>query len=412
MLPYQVMAKPVGPLCNLECTYCYYRRKSALFPAGIRRMSDDVLAAYVEQYLRQEADEVTFAWQGGEPTLAGIEFFSRAVDLQRQYCPPRTRIVNALQTNGLLIDPEWAHFLAGNGFLVGLSIDGPEDLHDAFRRGPDGSPTWRDAVRALRVLQDAGAEVNALVVVHSVNVREPLRVYRFLRSCGVQHIQFIPCVERAPDGGVTSRSVSADDWGRFLMAVFNEWAEHDVGKVFVQLFEVMIGLRMGLPAGLCTFSRTCGRALVLEHNGDVFSCDHFVTPEHRLSNILQVPLESMVESGQQRRFGEAKYTALPQQCRSCDVLFWCWGECPRCRTAVTPSGEPGLNHLCEGYRAFFRRTGPVLQAMADRIATGFPAKPAQVRADARPAAWAPKVGRNAPCPCGSGRKYKRCCGAD
>jgi len=411
MLPYQVMAKPVGPLCNLHCTYCYYRRRQELFGDRIGRMPDDVLAAYVEQYLAQDADEVTFCWQGGEPTLAGIDFYERALDLQRRYRPPRTKVVNAFQTNGLLIDREWASFLTGNGFLTGLSIDGPQDLHDVFRRRADGSPSWRDAMRALGALQDAGAEINALVVVNSVNAREPLRVYRFLRSCGVQHIQFIPCVERATDGSIAGYSVGGDDWGRFLTAIFDEWVRRDVGRVFVQLFEVMLGMRMGLPAGLCTFARTCGRALVLEHNGDVFSCDHFVTPQHRLGNILDTPLEEMVESDQQRQFGEAKRSRLPAQCLSCDTLFWCWGECPRCRVDTTPSGEPGLNHLCSGYRAFFRHAGPTLQMMADRIARGLPPLASAVQADerTRPAL---KVGRNDPCPCGSGRKYKRCCGAN
>lgn len=411
MQPYQVMAKPVGPLCNLECTYCYYRRKHELFGNSVSLMSEDVLSAFVEQYCAQRCDEITFAWQGGEPTLAGIAFYERALELQRRRCGPGTALVNAFQTNGLLIDREWATFLAEHDFLVGLSIDGPEDLHDTFRRRRDGSPTWRNVVRSLQFLQDAEAEVNALVVVNSANVREPLRVYRFLRSLGIRHIQFIPCVERAT-GGVTPYSVGPEDWGRFLIAVFDEWLRNDVGRVFVQLFEVMLGMRMGLPAALCTFARTCGRALVLEHNGDVFSCDHFVTPEHRLGNILQTPLEAMVESEQQRRFGEAKHDQLPRQCLSCDALFWCWGECPRCRVATTPSGEPGLNHLCEGYRAFFRHSGPTLQAMADRVAVGL--APATVGAGTRPQlrdSLRAKVGRNDPCPCGSGRKYKHCCGA-
>ena len=381
MLPYQVMVKPVGPACNLRCDYCYYLPKHALFPNGVTLMADELLAVFTEQYLKQEPagqasdlQVVTFGWQGGEPTLAGIPFFARALELQRRYRPEHIAVENSFQTNGILIDTEWAQFLAENNFLVGLSIDGPEELHDVFRRDPIGKPSWRRVMAAFERLTEAGARVNALVVVNSANAKHPLKVYRFLRSAGFQHIQLIPCVEKLPNGRVSPRSVSPDEWGKFLTAIFNEWLEFDVGRVFVQLFEEALGMRMGSPPALCAFARTCGRALVLEHNGDLFSCDHFVTPEHRLGNIVQTPLVEMVESEQQRRFGEAKYNLLPQQCLRCEVLFWCRGECPRNRILPTADSSPDrkLNYLCEGYKLFFLHAGPALQAMADRMLHGVP----------------------------------------
>jgi uncharacterized protein len=415
--PYHVMAKPVGPACNLRCAYCYYLHKDALFPNGVRRMPDEVLVAFTEQYLAQQAPAVGFVWQGGEPTLAGIGFYRRAFELQERLRPPGTSVSNALQTNGVLIDREWAQFLAERGFLVGISIDGPQELHDAYRRDASGSGSWGRAVAGLRELQRAGAEVNALVVVNRLNAKEPRRVYRALRDAGIAHMQLIPCVEPVGDGRASERSVQPVDWGRFLLGVLEEWLSRDVGRAFVQLFEVMLAMRQGAPSTLCVHARTCGRALVLEHNGDLFSCDHFVSPQHRLGNITQASLAEMVDSAQQRVFGEAKHATLPHQCRECEALPWCRGECPRNRISTTDDGEPGLNYLCTGYRLFFREAGPVLQAMADRLAQGVPpAEAARVGAETLSppqvrGAGSPRPGRNDPCPCGSGRKYKRCCGA-
>ncbi|MGC8833163.1 MAG: anaerobic sulfatase maturase [Armatimonadota bacterium] len=381
------MVKPVGPACNLRCAYCYYLPKHTLFPNGINCMSDELLAIFTEQYLKQDSQTVTFGWQGGEPTLAGIHFFARALELQRRYRPEHITIENTLQTNGILIDEEWAQFLAENRFLVGLSIDGPKELHDVFRRDSAGKPSWHRVMAAFEKLTGAGAQVNALVVVNSANAKHPLKVYRFLRDAGFRHIQFIPCVEKLTNGQVSQRSVSPDEWGRFLTAIFNEWLERDVGRVFVQIFEEALGMRMGFPPALCVFARTCGRALVLEHNGDLFSCDHFVTPEHRLGNIAQTPLDDIVESDQQHRFGEAKYLLLPQQCLKCEVFFWCRGECPRNRFIPTADNPPGrrLNYLCRGYRSFFLHAGPALQAMADRMLRGMsPTKAAQLSKYALP----------------------------
>lgn len=382
---FHVMAKPSGALCNLDCRYCFYLDKEALFERGTRtRMSDAVLSAYVrQQFESQRGPEVVFAWQGGEPTLMGVEFFERAVALQRE-CSGGRPVQNAFQTNGILLDDDWGAFLKRERFLVGLSIDGPAPLHDVHRVDKAGKPTFARVMRGLEVLKRHGIEFNTLTVVHRENVKHPLEVYRFLQDAGSAYMQFIPLVERLPGEAtrargfthappptpgtdeveVTDGTVPAADYGEFLVTIFDHWVRHDVGKTFVQLFDVSLGIWMGLPSGLCLFRETCGDGVALEHNGDVFSCDHFVYPEYRLGNVLNTHLGDLVRGPRQRAFGDAKASTLPAYCRSCDVRFACNGECPKNRFRHTPDGEPGLNYLCAAYQRFFRHAGPALKTMS------------------------------------------------
>lgn len=412
---FNVMVKPRGPVCNLRCDYCYYVAKEGLYPGSSFRMTDRLLEEFTRQYIAaQSVPEVTFGWQGGEPTLAGLEFFRRAVELQHRYARPGMRILNALQTNGTLLDDEWCRFLREHGFLVGLSLDGPRELHDAFRHDGAGRPTFDRVMRGLRLLQEHGVEYNILATVHAANAGHPLEVYRFLRDeAGARFIQFIPIVERQADG-VSPRSVGSRAYGEFLIAIFDEWVRRDVGTVFVQMFDVCLAAWLGAPPGLCVHEETCGAALVMEHNGDLYACDHFVDPAHRLGNILETPLADLVASEAQRCFGLAKRDALPRRCRECPVGFVCHGGCPKDRLLHTPQGEPGLNYLCEGYRAFFSHIGTPMREMAAEVRAGRPAANVMLRlqqeASARERSFA-TVGRNDPCPCGSGLKYKHCHGA-
>jgi uncharacterized protein len=382
---FHVMAKPSGAICNLDCQYCFYLDKEALFDRGARfRMSDDVLDVYIRQQIAaQRGPEILFAWQGGEPTLMGVDFFERAVALQRRYAGGRT-VQNAFQTNGTLLDDAWGEFLKRENFLVGLSIDGPQPLHDLYRVDKGGKPTFDRVMRGLEMLKKHGVEFNTLTVVHRENVRQPLEVYRFLKEIGSGFLQFIPLVERRPaaesvtrglshappptpgttETEVTEWTVRAHDYGEFLVTIFEEWVRQDVGKVFVQLFDVSLGIWMGQPAGLCLFRDTCGDAVALEHNGDVFSCDHFVYPSYKLGNLLNQNLGEMVRGAQQRSFGAAKAGTLPAYCRNCDVRFACNGECPKNRFIPTPDGEPGLNYLCAAYQRFFRHVDPAMRGMA------------------------------------------------
>lgn len=382
------MAKPSGAICNLDCRYCFYLDKESLFEPGTRfRMGEEVLTAYIrQQFESQRGPEVVFAWQGGEPTLMGIEFFERAVALQREFAQGR-RVENALQTNGILLDDAWGAFLHREQFLVGLSLDGPAALHDAHRVDKGGRPTFERVMRGLGVLRKHGVAFNTLTVVHRDNVRHPLEVYRFLKEAGSGFLQFIPLVERQPGDAsrarglthapppvvdtvetqVTDWTVPAADYGEFLVTLFDEWVRRDVGTTFVQLFDVALGIWMGLPAGLCLFRPTCGDGVALEHSGDVYSCDHFVYPEYRIGNLLNTSLGDLVRGSSQRAFGQAKQDTLPAFCRACDVRFACNGECPKNRFLRTPDGEPGLNYLCEAYQRFFRHIGPAMNAMAALI---------------------------------------------
>lgn len=382
------MAKPIGPICNLDCTYCYYLEKENLFPKGENfRMSPEVLETYIRQYIAsQQTLEVTFAWQGGEPTLLGLDYFKQVVELQRRHAGGR-KINNTLQTNGTRLNEEWCRFFKAHDFLIGLSIDGPRELHDAHRKSKSGGPTFDLVSQGMQQLKDHGVEFNTLTVVSRTNVSSPLEVYDFLRESGSGYIQFIPLVERLPtpsaavagldfaeppepdqqESAVTDWSVPAEAYGDFLTTIFDAWVRRDVGRVFVQMFDVSLGIWSGHGPGLCLFLPDCGEALAIEHNGDVYSCDHFVYPKYRIGNVMNESLATMVNSVQQREFGGAKAAQLPKFCRDCDVRFACHGECPKHRFIKTPDGEPGLNYLCVGYKKFFRHIDPNMRRMTELL---------------------------------------------
>lgn len=391
---FHVMTKPIGPLCNLDCRYCFYLEKEKLFPANENfKMSDAVLETYIRQYIEhQDVPEISFAWQGGEPTLLGVEFFRKVVALQKKYAGGRA-ISNALQTNGTLLDDRWAAFFAENHFLVGLSIDGPAKLHDAYRVDKKGAATYAKVIAGLRVLKKHQVDFNTLTVVNRVNSRKPLEVYRFLRDIGSGFIQFIPLVERLADAEATrlgldlavppradeegTRPMPVTDWsveprqyGEFLSTIFDEWVRRDVGRTYVQIFDVTLGNWLGRGGGLCVFSEKCGTALAMEHNGDVYSCDHYVYPRYRLGNILNQALGAMVASPEQRSFGNAKADTLPAYCRACEVRHLCHGECPKHRFLRTPDGEDGLNYLCASYKKFFTHSAPAMRRMAALLDAG------------------------------------------
>lgn len=450
---FQVMAKPTGARCNLDCAYCFFLRKERLYPGSAFRMSDEVLESYIRQTLAAHGGpEVSIAWQGGEPTLMGLDFFRRAVDIERAALRPGLTVGNTLQTNGVLLDDEWCEFLRQNRFLVGLSLDGPRELHDAYRRDKAGNPVFDKVVRAVRLMQKHQVEFNVLCTVNAVNSQHPLEVYRFFRDeLGARYLQFIPIVEKdegqgtgdeagtsdqssgtsgqwsgvrgqgplvrgqgaggsdqCSEGGgqgsaeppavaghadtrtavspldprpstlggpqtsvpLTERSVRPEQYGRFLIGVFDEWVAHDVGSVFVPFFDAVLASYVYGESSLCVLRPTCGDALVLEHNGDLYSCDHFVEPRHRLGNITQTPLADLVLGARQYAFGQAKSLDLPKVCRECRFLFTCHGECPKNRVLTTPDGEPGLNWLCAGLKAFFEHTEKPMQEMARLLRSG------------------------------------------
>ncbi len=435
--PFQIMAKPIGPRCNLDCKYCYYLEKERLYPETKRfEMKQDVLEAYIRDYIASQegmpGDEIWFNWQGGEPTILGVDYFRRIVALQKQHRRSGKRIRNALQTNGTLLDNDWAEFFKAQDFLIGLSLDGPEALHDGYRVDRAGRPSYAAVMEGLSLLKLHGVAFNILTVVHSENVRHPKDVYRFLRDIGAEHIQFIPIVERSADGetlasapqidedgvdySVTPWSVLPRAYGSFLCAVFDEWVRHDVGRIFVQFFDVQLGLAMGAPSGLCWFSETCGQGLAIEHNGDIYACDHYVYPEYRLGNILTTPIGALATSQEQLQFGLAKRDSLPSECRTCDIRFACQGGCPKHRFLKTSDGKVGLNYYCRSMKQFMKHAGPCLQAMSRLIRSGRPASDIMVEmtkgtvASASGGTSVVKVGRNDPCPCGSGKKFKACCG--
>ncbi|HET7486893.1 MAG TPA: anaerobic sulfatase maturase [Acidimicrobiales bacterium] len=416
---FHVLAKPTGAICNLDCSYCFFLTKEALYPGDRFRMNDEVLRAYIGQLLdAHTAPEVTIAWQGGEPTLMGVDFFRRAVALAEELKRPGVRLEHTIQTNGTLLNDEWCTFLADHHFLVGLSLDGPRELHDAYRVDKKGRPTFDRVMAGLDVLRRHDVDVNILCTVNAANAGHPLEVYRFFRDeCDVRYIQLIPIVERDNDTGfqegdtVTDRSVAPGDWGRFLVGVFDEWVAHDVGRVFVVNFDAALGKWLGVPGGMCIFDETCGRAVALEHNGDVYSCDHFVEPGYLLGNVMKSTLVELIAKPEQRRFGDAKRDTLPRYCRECPVLFACHGECPKNRFATTPDGEPGLNYLCEGYKAFFTHVDHPMRTMAGLLRQGRYADEAMAVLAAEADEAYRRAGRNDPCPCGSGRKHKLCHGA-
>ncbi|MBR6805618.1 MAG: anaerobic sulfatase-maturation protein [Bacteroidaceae bacterium] len=371
------MVKPVGATCNLDCSYCYYRDKAEIYSAPQNRMTDDVLEEYVRQYLEAvNLPTVTFCWHGGEPLLAGIDFYRKAVELQQRYAAGR-QIENTLQTNGTLVNDEWCDFFRENNFLVGVSLDGPEEVHDAYRRDCGGAPTFGKVMQAVEKMHNRKVEYNILATVNSRSEGRGKEIYRFLRGIS-NFIQFLPVVEYvqlregrrplivSPDvEGATPApwSVSARGFGEFMCDVFDEWIKCDVGSRFVQLFDITLANWCGVPPSLCAFCETCGDAPVVEYNGDVYSCDHFVYPEYRLGNILSSTLVEMYTSQEQQAFGRDKREALPMECKRCTYNFLCRGECPKHRFATSKNGDPYMNTLCEGYKRFFRHSDPYMRHM-------------------------------------------------
>lgn len=386
--PVYLMAKPAGSQCNLACTYCYYTEKSKMYAHGhAHLMTDEVLEQFVRQYIEmQTTDSVIFTWHGGETLLRPLSFYKKALELQRKYAAGR-RIENCLQTNGTLITDEWARFFKENDFLVGVSIDGPKEFHDEYRRSRAGVPSWRGVMQGIRLLNKHDVQWNALAVVNDYNAEYPLEFYRFFKQIGCRYLQFTPVVERifrhsdgrelaSPiEGGeetVTDFSVSPEAWGDFLCAIFDEWVRKDVGTTFVQLFDATLSGWMGVLPGVCVLAETCGHAGAVEWNGDVYACDHFVFPEFRLGNLTETPLLQLMNDPAQLQFGANKRDLLTRQCRECEWLFACHGECPRLRFARSDDGERGHNYLCAGYRKFFAHVAPYMDFMKHRLQRKMP----------------------------------------
>lgn len=377
-LAFHVMAKPSGSDCNLNCGYCFFLKKEKLYPGSDFRMSDKVHEEYIRQLFEaHQIPRVTVAWQGGEPTLMGLDFFRRSIELQKKYQRPGLKVENTFQTNGILLDDNWCRFFRQNNFLIGLSLDGPKGLHDYYRKDKGGQGTFDRVMRAVQLLKEHNVEFNILCSVNSKNAHYPLEVYQFFRDeLDVHFLQFIPIVERDNKSGfqegsrVTDRSVRPEQWGRFLIEIFDEWVKRDVGSTFVLNFDGALAGWLGMAGTLCIFGPTCGLGMALEHNGDLYSCDHFVEPGCYLGNILQTPMIDLVASEKQRKFGQDKRDTLNRYCQKCRFLFACNGECPKNRFIKTPDGEPGGNYLCAGYRAFFAHSDRHMSIMADLLQRG------------------------------------------
>jgi uncharacterized protein len=364
---FQVFTKPIGSICNLDCHYCYYLEKEHLYPEGESlRILDETLEKYIVQHIEAYPEEVIrFSWHGGEPTLLGLDFFRMVLALQRKHRPSGGRIVNGIQTNGTLLDEDWCSFLATEGFAVGLSLDGPLEMHDRYRVTKDGKPTHEGTMRGYKLLQEYGVYTDILCVVNAHNAMFPLQVYRFFKQINAQYISFLPMVELQPDsGGVSPITVPVEAWGTFLCTIFDEWRDKDVGRVKVQIFEEATRTAFNQKHSLCIFRPTCGDIPVVEHNGDFYSCDHFVDVEHRLGNITETPLVELLESPAQRAFGKVKLETLPSYCQECGVRPMCNGGCPKNRFLRTPDGETGLNYLCAGYKRFFTHCQPFVTEVA------------------------------------------------
>lgn len=396
-LAFHLLAKPTGAVCNLDCKYCFFLSKEMLYPGSRFRMADDLLETYIRQLIEAHrmVPEVQISWQGGEPTLMGLDFFELSIKYAEKYKKPGQTLTYTIQTNGTKINDNWAAFFKKHNFLVGLSMDGPKELHNAYRVNKGGQGTFDEVHKAWETLNKYGVDVNILCTVHAANGDHPLEIYHYFRDeLKAQYIQFIPIVERAttetlpianqgwserPGGErplytqigdlVTERSVKPEQFGRFLIAIFDEWVRRDVGQVFVNSFDAALGSWVGQPS-LCIFQKTCGKALALEHNGDMYSCDHFVEPAYLLGNITKSHMIDLVMSDKQQKFGQDKFDTLPKYCRECEVLFACYGECPRNRFIHTPEGEPGLNYLCAGYKMFFKHIDRPMRMMADLLRRG------------------------------------------
>ena len=424
-----MLAKPTGAICNLACSYCFFLDKELLYPDSKFRMSDKLLERYIRQLIEShQVNQVSVAWQGGEPTLMGLDFYRRAMELEEKHARPGMTFLNTMQTNGTLLDDEWCAFFKEHNFLIGISIDGPRELHDVYRVDKGGAPTFDRVMRGIRLLQKHEVEYNILTTVNRVNGDHPLAVYHFIRDeIGADWMQFIPVVERINEDGrtlyqqgntVSDRSVGAEQFGRFLSEIYDEWVRNDVGRVYVQTFEAALRNWLGMDAsGMCVFNETCGQGLAIEHNGDLYACDHFVEPDYFLGNIQQEHMIELVSSPQQLKFGQDKLDSLPQYCLDCDVRFACHGECPKNRFITsppgeaTPDGEGGLNYLCAGFKHFFGHVDFPMKLMGGLIRRNRPAEEVMAILAAEESKWAAlfaQAGRNDPCPCGSGRKYKQC----
>lgn len=434
---FHVMAKPTGAICNLDCSYCFFLSKELLYPGDRFRMADELLENYIRQTIEsQPGQEVVLAFQGGEPTLMGVGFFERAVQHAAVHRNPDQQVSFTIQTNGVLIDDHWGEFLAEHHFLVGISIDGPREMHDKHRVDKAGRPTFDRVIAGLETLRRHEVDLNVLCTVNSANAEHPLEVYRFFRDdLAAEFLQFIPVVERVDETAVqiadhgwgernrgrplylnagtqvTDRSVGPEQWGSFLSDVFDEWVRHDVGEVFVGHFDAALASWLGIQPSMCVLRETCGAAVALEHNGDLYSCDHFVEPDHLVGNITETHMVELMASPQQIAFGNAKRDSLPEYCRNCSVRFACNGECPRNRFMTTPDGEAGLNYLCAGYKSFFGHIDGPMKKMAELLRSGREAPEVMEFLANDEARRFAGVGRNDPCPCGSGNKFKRCHGS-
>lgn len=380
------MTKPVGARCNLACDYCYYQEKERLYQGTSRQlMSEELLERFVKEYIQsQTLPQILFTWHGGEPLMRPLSFYRKAMELQRKYGKGRT-IDNCIQTNGTLLTDEWCHFFKENHWLVGVSIDGPQEFHDAYRRSHQSQPSFAEVMKGIDLLNRYDVEWNAMAVINQLNVAHPLEFYRFFKSIGCQYIQFTPIVERwvHEEGGkrlahigevvqssLTAHSITPSQWGHFLCTLYDEWIREDVGRYFIQLFDATLANWVGEEPGVCSMSRSCGRAAVMEFNGDIYACDHFVFPAYRLGNIYAHSLVEMLYSKEQQTFGDAKWKSLPKQCRECRFLFACNGECPKNRFAKTADGEMGLNYLCKGYYQFFQHVAPSMEFMKQELLAG------------------------------------------
>ena len=414
------MAKPTSAMCNLDCKYCFYSSKKELYSKEDFKMSDRVLEEYICQYIgANENPEVTFAWQGGEPTLMGIDFFNKAIQLQEKYKKPGMQIFNTIQTNGTLLNDAWCEFFSENNFLVGISIDGPKEFHDFYRKDKNGNNTFKKVIHGLRLMQKHGVDFNILATVNRVNANHPLDVYKFFKDqIKAKYIQFIPIVEvENKDSNekfkVSDESVQPEQYGKFLSDIFDEWVKHDVGIIFVQIFDSALASWVNYPQSVCLFAPKCGTASIIEHNGDIYSCDHFVDPEHLLGNIMETPLEELILSDEQYLFGQAKKDELPLQCIQCDFKFACHGACPKHRFYNDLNGKTGLNYLCSSYKEFFSHIDWPMRVMAYLFNHG--RAPAEIMPIMNGKYNVLKeifsnINRNDPCPCGSGIKFKKCHG--
>lgn len=409
---FQVFVKPVGAICNLNCHYCYYLDKEQIYDRTNQlKMSESMLEDYIIQHIKASTEEfISFSWHGGEPTIYGIDLFRRVVELQRKNQLSDRVIVNGIQTNGTLLNEEWCEFLAEEDFLIGISIDGPEEFHDQFRLTKDRKSSFAQTIHGYHLLQKFKIPTEILCVVNTYNAKHPLEIYRFFKTLGAKFITFLPLVEKCPgtEDGVSPESVRPKEFGNFLCAIFDEWIEKDIGEVKIQLFEEATRVAFHQGHTLCIFKKVCGGVPVVEHNGDFYCCDHYVDPDHHLGNIKDRSLTDFLDSPEQMAFGQAKLTTLPEYCRQCEVLDMCNGECPKNRIILTPDGEKGLNYLCEGYKKFFTHCRPFVNEVAMQWQKQF-TNQQEIKNKTEPSPLRSVIGRNDLCPCGSGRKYKNCC---